>query len=175
VDIYFVTHTTSVDNEAGIASGHRDPGLSPRGRAEAAALPARLTGATFGAVFSSSLRRSIETARIAFGEKYHIRRDARLNEIDYGDYTGTSLQEIDAVRSKYVDVPFPNGESYRQRVALVDAFLAQVRQEGLYGALVIVGHRATKWSLDILLDQKELSEVVKRRFFWRPYWQYRLE
>ena len=91
MDIYFVTHATSVDNEAGIASGDRDPDLSPGGRADAAALPDRLA-VTFGAVFCSSLRRSIETARIAFGEKYHIRRDARLNEIDYGDYTGTSFK-----------------------------------------------------------------------------------
>jgi broad specificity phosphatase PhoE len=175
MEIYFVTHAASVDNEAGIASGHRDPDLSPRGRVEAVQLRDRFPGLRFSAVFCSSLRRSTETARIAFGETYPVRIDARLNEIDYGDYTGVPVRELDAVRPQHIDVPFPNGESYRQRVALVDAFLAQLRQEGLDGAPLIVGHRATKWSLDVLLDQRVLSDVVTGQFLWRPYWWYLLE
>lgn len=172
MDVYLVTHATSVDNEAGIASGHRDPDLSPRGRAEAAALPARLAGVRFGPVWCSPLLRSVETARLAFADTHEIRSDARLSEVDYGDYTGIPVHDLDALCPQHVEIPFPNGESYRQRVTLVGAFLAQIRQEGPDGALLIVGHRATKWSLDVLLDNQALAEIVSQPLGWRAYWHY---
>lgn len=172
--IYFVTHSTSVDNEAGIASGHLDTGLSARGRGEAAELPARLAGLPFGAVFCSSLRRAIETAEIAFGGTYPIRADARLDEVDYGDYAGMSVPALDTVRGGYIDVAFPHGESYRQRTALVEAFLSELRQAPGADAVLIVGCRATKWALDVLLDGRTLAAVVTSPFHWRPYWPYTL-
>jgi broad specificity phosphatase PhoE len=174
-EIHFVTHATSVDNEAGLASGHRDCDLSPRGRAEAAALGDRFTGITFHAIYCSTLRRAVETARLAFGETYRTRSDARLNEIDYGIYAGRSVRDVDAVLARHVELPFPGGESYRQRVALMDAFLADIRQEPPGAALLIVGHRATKWCLDVLLDRRQLTDVVASQFEWRPVWRYRLE
>lgn len=174
-DIHFITHATSVDNEAGIVSGHRDCELSPRGRAEAAGLTDRFSGVTFHCVYSSKLRRAVETAQIAFGERCQLRCDARLDEIDYGDYTGRSVPDVDAVRVLYVDLPFPNGESYRKRVELVGAFLAALRSEAAGHTVLIVGHRATKWSLDVLLDGRGLADVVGRPFQWRAVWHYRLE
>ncbi len=174
IDICFITHATSADNEAGIVSGHRDCDLSPRGRREAAALGDRFGGVPFQCVYCSTLRRAVETARIAFGEKYQLRCDARLDEIDCGDYTGRPVAEIDPLRVRHVDLPFPNGESYRRRLRLVDSFLSDTRREAAGSALVVVGHRATKWSLDVLLHHRALSRVVARPFQWRPVWRYRL-
>ena len=174
VRIYFVTHATSVDNEARIASGRLDCGLSARGRAEAAALPARVAGLRFGAVFCSSLRRSIDTAEIAFGGGHPIRRDARLDEIDYGDCAGMPVPALDKLRGGHIDTPFPNGESYRRRTALVEAFLSELRREPGDDAVLIVGHRATKWALDVLLDGRTLDAVVTGAFEWRAVWHYAL-
>jgi alpha-ribazole phosphatase/probable phosphoglycerate mutase len=84
------------------------------------------------------------------------------------------VAELDALCPRHVEVPFPSGESYRERLMLVEAFLAQIRQEGLDGALLIVGHRATKWSLDALLDNKVLADIVTEPLGWRAYWRYAL-
>jgi broad specificity phosphatase PhoE len=44
MEIVFETHSTRLDNELGVASGHADVDLSPRGEREAAALGARRRG-----------------------------------------------------------------------------------------------------------------------------------
>ena len=72
-------------------------------------------------------------------------------------------------------VPFPNGESYQQRVAMVEAFLREIKDSGSTCRPLIIGHRATKWSLQVLLEGKALPEVIQTPFHWRPYWEYRLD
>jgi broad specificity phosphatase PhoE len=46
MNVYFATHATTFDNEAGIASGRKDVALSPTGEAQARALPGLLRGIT---------------------------------------------------------------------------------------------------------------------------------
>lgn len=38
--------------------------------------------------------------------------------------------------------------------------------------LHIIGHRATQWSLDVLLKGKTFQEVIETPFRWQPYWEY---
>ena len=84
VEIIFEYHSTSTDNEAGVASGWRDPPLSEKGREQAKQLGERRRGAQIDAVFCSDLRRAVETAGIAFGgEGVPIHPDHRLREYDY--------------------------------------------------------------------------------------------
>jgi broad specificity phosphatase PhoE len=81
VTIVFETHATSIDNEAGIASGHHDADLSALGVRQARELGARHAGRDLAAVWCSDLRRSYRTAEIAFGRRdVPIVRDRRLRE-----------------------------------------------------------------------------------------------
>ena len=64
--IIFETHATSLDNEAGLASGWFDVDLSPLGRQQARALGARYAGVPLGAIHTSDLRRAWRTAELAF-------------------------------------------------------------------------------------------------------------
>src|SRR6266545_6363763 len=80
VEIIFEYHSTSTDNEAGVASGWSDPPLSAKGRAVAKELGERRQGEQIDAVFCSDLRRAIETAEIAFGKRIPIHADHRLRE-----------------------------------------------------------------------------------------------
>jgi len=41
-------------------------------------------------------------------------------------------------------------------------------------AVVVIGHSATKWALDCLLDGKVLDELVDAPFDWRQGWRYLL-
>ena len=66
VRIVFETHSTTQDNEVGIATGWLPGRLSALGREQAAELGRRRTDDGIGAVFSSDLARATETATIAF-------------------------------------------------------------------------------------------------------------
>ncbi len=57
-EIVFETHSTSEDNELGIASGWRDCRLSERGRIQASELGVRRRDDRVQAVFASDLRRA---------------------------------------------------------------------------------------------------------------------
>jgi broad specificity phosphatase PhoE len=124
IEIVFETHSTTTDNEAGIATGWLDGRLSERGRSQARALGERRREPALAAVFTSDLRRAVETAEIAFaGSGVPIHRDRRLRECNYGDLNGMPTARLEVERSRRIDVPFPGGESYRDVVERVRAFL----------------------------------------------------
>ncbi|MBA2359285.1 MAG: histidine phosphatase family protein, partial [Actinobacteria bacterium] len=62
VEIVFETHSISTDNERGIATGWLPGLLSERGRTLAAELGERRRDDGIAAVFTSDLRRAVETA-----------------------------------------------------------------------------------------------------------------
>src|ERR671936_3063715 len=78
LEIVFETHSTSVDNERGIATGWLPGRLSKRGRRQAEELGARRRDDGLVAVYTSDLARAVDTAEIAFaGNPLPIYRDAR--------------------------------------------------------------------------------------------------
>jgi probable phosphomutase (TIGR03848 family) len=69
--------------------------LDDRGRGQAAALAARLAPLRFDAVISSPLERCLQTAEaIAGAVGQQVRRDDRLGECRYGDWTGKRLKKL---------------------------------------------------------------------------------
>jgi broad specificity phosphatase PhoE len=89
VAIVYETHSTTLDNERGFATGWLPGELSPVGRENAADLGRRRRNYAIDAVFTSDLTRALETARIAFGDSgVPIIQDARLRECNYGDLNG---------------------------------------------------------------------------------------
>ncbi|MDI5938350.1 histidine phosphatase family protein, partial [Micromonospora sp. DH15] len=84
--IVFETHSWSEDNDRGVATGWLPGRLSARGRALAAELGDRRRHDGIAAVFTSDLRRAVETAEVAFGGTgIPVLYDWRLRECDYGD------------------------------------------------------------------------------------------
>src|SRR5215831_9723479 len=92
--IVFETHSTSEDNERGIATGWLPGRLSERGRIQARELGTRRQRDGLAAVFCSDLRRATETVAIAFaGSETPVFLDWRLRECNYGDQNGGPTQE----------------------------------------------------------------------------------
>jgi probable phosphoglycerate mutase len=90
--LWLVRHGETAWSAAGRFNGWRDLSLSDRGRAQARALADRLRGRRFQAIWSSDLRRAVETARLAYGEPSV---DRRLRELDFGALEGRTWQELD--------------------------------------------------------------------------------
>ncbi|MEV0229313.1 histidine phosphatase family protein [Nonomuraea sp. NPDC050786] len=173
VKLVYETHSITVDNETGIATGWLPGELSARGRAEAAKLGARRQ--EVDVVYASDLRRAVETAEIAFaGSGKEIRLDRRLRECDYGIYNGRPVSEVAALRSRHIDTPWPGGQSYRQVVAEMAGFLRDVMEEWQGREVLLVSHSANRWALQHLLDGAALEELVDAPFDWRPGWEYTL-
>jgi hypothetical protein len=77
-------------------------------------------------------------------------------------------------RSQHIDRPWPAGQSYRQVVAQVRGFLHDLAADWDRWTVVVIGHSATKWALDCLLNGMTLEELVDAPFGWQEGWRYLL-
>jgi 2,3-bisphosphoglycerate-dependent phosphoglycerate mutase len=173
--IVFETHSWSEDNDHGIASGWRDSRLSERRRVQAGELGARRRGDRIQAVFTSDLGRAVETARVAFAHTpTPILYDWRLRECDYGEWNGRPAAEVHRDRRRYLDQPYPGGESWRQAIHRVGRFLPDLRLRWEGARVLVIGHNATRWAFDHLLDGVALEDLLAADFGWREGWEYRM-
>jgi broad specificity phosphatase PhoE len=176
--IVFETHATSLDNEAGLASGWFDVGLSPAGERQARDLGERRRHDDLACVYCSDLTRAVRTADIAFGDRgpeLPIVRDPRLRECDYGALTRHPAPAIEARRASHIAEPFPGGESYEQCVMRVSAWLAEARAAYLGRTILVIGHRATFYALEHLLRGLSLEQAINAPWSWCPGWTYPAE
>ncbi|MFD8208533.1 histidine phosphatase family protein [Streptomyces sp. NPDC059695] len=120
--LILVRHGRSTANTSGVLAG-RTPGiaLDERGAAQAAALPGRLADVPLAAAVTSPLQRCRETLRPLLdarpGLPLHV--EERINECDYGDWSGRKLAELgdeplmEVVQGHASAAAFPGGESMR--------------------------------------------------------------
>jgi 2,3-bisphosphoglycerate-dependent phosphoglycerate mutase len=171
--VVFETHATSEDNERGVATGWNGGRLSETGRRQAAELGGRRRDDGVDAVFSSDLRRAVETAEIAFGGSgIPVFLDWRLRECDYGELNGMPRARLEAERSRRLHDPWPGGESWAAAVARVNASLDELAASRDGGRIVVIGHIATRWALEQRVHGRTLEELAETPFRWRPGWEY---
>jgi 2,3-bisphosphoglycerate-dependent phosphoglycerate mutase len=174
--VVFETHSLTLDNERGIATGWLGGELSPRGRVLAAELGRRRCDDGLEVVLVSDLARAVETAELAFaGTGLQVGVDRRLREVDYGDWNGAPVELIERERAARVDEPFPGGESYREAAARVIGGLRELCAGHAGGRVLVIGHTATRWALDHVVERRDLAELVVEPFSWREGWEYVLE
>ncbi|GAA1537546.1 hypothetical protein GCM10009678_19930 [Actinomadura kijaniata] len=175
MEIVFETHAWSLDNDRGIATGWLPGRLSERGRRAAAELGERRRDDGIAAVFSSDLARAAETASLAFGDTgVPVLHGWRLRECDHGELNGAPAAEVHAGRARYLDRPYPGGESWRQAVHRAGRFLADPPPRWSDARVLVIGHVATRWAFGHLIDGRPLEELVDADFGWREGWEYRL-
>ncbi len=152
IELIYETHSTTVDNEAGIATGWLPGELSEVGREQALELGERRRDVD--AVFSSGLGRALETVAIAFFDAdMPIFHDWRLRECDYGALNGAPREELEL--EKHLEMPFPGGESYADVLARVESFVRDLRRswDGKRG--LVISHAAPRWALQQLFEERD--------------------
>lgn len=173
ITIVFETHSISKDNELGVASGWIDVPLSDRGRLLARQLGDRRRDDDIAAVFSSDLLRARQTVEIAFaGQDMPVLLDWRLRECDYGTLNGSPAEQHFRDRIRYIDRPYPGGESWSEAVARVVGFLGDLPSRWDEQRILIVGHSATRWALEHALVGVDLRTLAGGEFVWHPGWEY---
>jgi 2,3-bisphosphoglycerate-dependent phosphoglycerate mutase len=175
VEVVFETHSVSVDNERRVATGWLPGHLSEDGKRLAAELGDRRRDDGISVVFTSDLRRAVETAEIAFaGTAIPIYRDARLRECNYGAMNGMPAATLRTERPLRIDRPFPGGESWRQAIDRVGGFLQELAEARDGERVLVIGHVATRWALDHFVSGASVAELVNAPFDWREGWTYTL-
>ena len=122
--------------------------LNDKGRAQAAALAARLAPVPLAAVVSSPLERCAETAAAITADRdIAVQIDERLGECRYGDWTGQELRKLakdplwKVVQAHPSAAVFPGGESLRATQArAVDAIRAWNAELGADATYLVVSH-----------------------------------
>ncbi len=135
-----VRHGATQWSRSGRHTGRTDLGLDEGGVAQAVALGERLAALGIAVVYSSPLRRAMETCRLA-GFGTDARYDDDLVEWDYGDYEGRTTPEVRATRPGWqlFDDGCPGGEQLVDVARRADAFLDRLRAAALpTGSIVAV-------------------------------------
>lgn len=175
ITIWFEPHATSIDNEAGLASGWNDIDLSDLGREQTLQPVERSRDRGIEVVFSSDLQRAIKTGAPTAKElRVPLFVDERLRECDYGNLTQHPKTEIDSLKSKSIDSSFPGGESYQDCMNRMKDFLDYLKQNFDGKTVMIVGHRATQYGLDHHINGKSILECVTDPWAYQPGWKYEL-
>lgn len=149
--IYLVRHGETELNQRKVYQGHNDSSLTDRGQAQALSMGKRLRTILDGRTFqlhSSPLGRTRQTAEIINREIEcpEILFDWRIAEIDIGDWSGLTADEIAASCPGAFDGPgkfdwgfrAPRGEAKEAFLGRLRDWLSSVQAEG--GVHVAVSH-----------------------------------
>lgn len=174
--ITFFAHGTTTDNQKHLSSGWNDVELSELGRQQSRDLAALTENKHFDVVFTSDLKRAIESAKLTWADKYKTVQDSRLRECHYGDYDGQPSAIVEPLQEKAITTPLPNGESYEQVKHRMAEFLADLKTNYEGKRVAIVGHKATQLALDVLLKGQTWEQAFvndwRKAQKWQPGWDY---
>jgi len=176
IKITYFVHGTTTDNEKGLSTGWLPGELSKLGIKQAKEL-GKLVSKKFDAFFSSDLKRAADSAQLGFGNKYKIIKDKRLRECNYGDFTGEAEKKVDY--KKYIDTPFPNGESLKDVEERIKDFLNFLKKDYNNKHIATLAHKAPQLALEVLVRGKTWEEAIKEDWrntkSWQPGWEYTIE
>ncbi|MEZ4861135.1 MAG: histidine phosphatase family protein [Caldilineaceae bacterium] len=150
--IYLVRHGESVWNAEKRISGQGNPPLSEVGRQQAAALAQVLCNVPLTAVYTSTLRRTLETAYpVAANHGLPIQRRADLCEICLGELQGRYRDERDPAaqalwqhwQADKDQMRLPGGETFIEFEQRILCCWETICGANAGGSPLIIGHRST--------------------------------
>ncbi|MEO6834804.1 MAG: histidine phosphatase family protein, partial [Candidatus Tumulicola sp.] len=148
MELTLVRHGATTWNATGRFQGRTDVELSPEGREQAQAIALRLSHERIDCIYSSDLVRANETARIvAAPHGLAVTTDERLREFDFGEWEGSTWDEIVVARPHLRDLGATaanryapeGGETFDDVQARVRSFLDDLRARDA-GHAVVVTH-----------------------------------
>lgn len=174
-NLVLIRHGQSQWNLENRFTGWVDIPLAPKGEEEARDAGEKIKGMKFDKVFTSVLKRAIQTyeiaAEVAGLTHLPVEKNKALNERMYGDLQGLNKDEM---RQKFgaeqvhiwrrsFDVAPPNGESLKDTAARVLPYYhAKIEPELKAGKnILVVAHGNSLRALVMELDKLSGEEIVK--------------
>lgn len=147
--LILIRHGETEWNATGRIQGHKPVSLNDRGHQQAQAVALRLQHEPFDALYSSDLKRTLQTAQAIANLTHHtIHTDVRLREWDLGVLAGLTRPEAESqhpeayaiYNRQIVEDAIPNGESIRNRYTRVTTCLEEHAHNHPNQTLVIITH-----------------------------------
>jgi alpha-ribazole phosphatase len=167
--LYLVRHGDSRQDQVKRYIGRTDLPLNAVGRSQARALQKNLAEVSFKRIYSSDLRRCMETARIiAAPQGKSIRSLPAMREIDLGEWDGKSMASIrrrfpEEFQRRGLDLTGfqpPGGESFRDlQNRVVPAFQEIIGQSE--GTLLLVAHAGVNRAILCHVLGQPLEDLFK--------------
>jgi 2,3-bisphosphoglycerate-dependent phosphoglycerate mutase len=125
------------------------------------------------AVFTSDLRRAVETAEFAFaGSDIPVLHDWRLRECDHGEPNREPVDQVKQRPQQHLNTPYAGGESWMQAVDRVAGFVRDLLARWHGHPVLVIGHVVTMWALDIQLRAASLADLAATGFDQQDGWAY---
>lgn len=175
MDILLVRHAESIANTQGIYQGQTyDTDLSETGYKQATALAKALTALKIQTIYTSPLKRTVQTAEI-INAKLLLNApltDNRLLEINHGKWEGKTKQQIDQLFPGQMDIwknnpdnlTMPQGEHVNQVYQRILEFLQEISRQD-YTRTLVVTHDAV---IRVILTKLLMREI-------KDLWLYQLD
>lgn len=167
-ELLLIRHGETDWNLQGRYTGQSDILLNEKGEAQAQQLAEALAGEPLEAIYSSDLSRCVRTAELlAAATGAPLQLDARLREIDQGEWEGLLFAEIKARYEQAwerrhdnpLEVAPPGGETVGQVRSRVLAALEEILSRHPDGAVAIVSHGLALAIIQVHLTGAAVEEV----------------
>lgn len=150
--IYITRHGQTVWNIDYRFQGQKDSDLTEKGINQAKLLSERMKDVHIDCIYTSPLKRTVETAKIIRGNRdIDIIKEDGFKELSFGDYEGRTKEELElegrgeeisAVFNYEEDAKAPNGESLRELYHRISESLNKVLEKEKGKTIFIVTHGA---------------------------------
>jgi broad specificity phosphatase PhoE len=163
--ILLARHGETDWNREGRFQGHADPPLNRTGRAQAVDLSAALMAEQLSAVYSSPLRRALETAEVlAASHGLEPVPVDDLREVDVGSWSGLTRAEVEerfpAQFARWLDYGqgWEDGETYEEMTGRVVGAVLEIAAAHPDGQVLVVAHGGPIRALHAVALGLEISE-----------------
>lgn len=168
--IYLTRHGQTEWNIERRLQGRGDSPLTEQGIERAKELRDRVKDIDIDVIFSSPIKRALDTANIIKGEKnVEVITDDRLMEMCFGDYEGRKTDEvmnenpmwnIDLIMHGDVKLCAPNGENLKSVRARVSEAMDSIIEENRGKNILVVAHGITLKALMYYFKDEEVNSEV---------------
>ena len=173
VELYVVRHgETDTNKEIRINGRSTDLPLNATGRKQASELANELDMSSFDVVYTSPMKRALETAEILNqGVHDELIQDERLYEADYGSWDGLTEKELykqypqafdenGFLLPNFIDYA-KNAENYQDVYRRVDSFLNEITELGDKKVLAVCHGFISRSVFKLVTGIDDISKVVQ--------------
>ena len=172
VELYIVRHGETDTNYEGRTNGmSTDKPLNAKGIAQVEELKKYIDINKFDEIYSSPMKRAMQTAEILNQNVHEIKQDKRLYEADYGSWDGLKESEL---HDKYPDVFDENnyllpgytkyakdGEEYADVYKRVEDFMDDMAKKGDEKIMVVCHGFVSRSFMKVVTGAQNISQIIQ--------------
>lgn len=168
--IYLTRHGETEWNIEKRLQGRGDSPLTENGIQRAKELRDRIKNIDIDVIYSSPIKRALNTANILRGNKnIDIVTDDRLMEMCFGDYEGKKIDiiqkenpnwDIKLIMQGNVEICAPNGENLKEVRERISKLMNKIIAENMGKSILIVTHGITLKALMYYFKDKDVNSEV---------------